>query len=1076
VGGLEFALLGAFEVRRDGRRLALGEVGTRKARTLLKLLLLEPGRVVPVDRIVDAIWGDDLPAKPEDNVATMVSRLRATLGADVVGGGRGGYAASATNRVDVVDAEALVRTGELRLADGDAGLARAAADQALALLSKGPVLVDEPDAAWADEARRHAERLVRRARAVAWDASLTLDDVKAARAVAEAAVAADPLDEEAHRALMRSDWRAGQPARALATYGALRSRLADELGADPGPETEALYLAILRDEAEPDDRRAEDDVVVASEPTLAGGPDLVGRSHELARLEALWRAAVDGHPALVIILGEAGIGKSGLANAAGAIAVTTGGLLVDARCYDAERSLPIQPFIEAIRSAASRLHPDTLRRVMSEGEGPLGQLVPEIAGTLHGGRLEPVEREIEERRVFEAVAGFFRRLADHQPVLLLIDDVHQAGTATVELLHFLVRRLRSDRMLVVATMRPDEAQDVVDLLSPLATTIELGPLDDGAIAEIATSMGAPELAAPVARLTRGHTLYVLEALRAVTEIAGEERSGVQIPPTLQDAVLTRVRRAGRAVEELLRGAVILGSAWEVTSTAALLGIPLEDAVQRAERALAARLVIEVGPLYEFANDLIRDVIYDSTPAPTRVARHRVVAGLVRDNPEAVARHAAAAGESEQAMTAWEGAAARATQRFANRDAERSLTEALAAAAHVDDPTAEARIRLARGRAHEQLGDYTEAHEDHRVALELARVLGDAGLEASALERLGWTAYYARDARAADHLAAQANELAAAAAAAQGARPGALLLAGRLRHWHGDLEGAERVFRDTLAAANDDHGLAWQAECQLGSVLAHRDEWLEACRLLDAAVLDAGPHSLLRPLLGALFFGALAHGQLGDLGGALQRLARKQQLLDKYDLPYYRARTATTTAWVYGQVGDWARASDHAARALELSWSTAVRLGAGELHERAHAQMVVAECAFRAGDADEATRQLDATDALLGLDLPFERRWELRLAELRSLLDPPRAEALLDLARLRGTRKYEALALAALGHRAEAAAVARPLGSDLLIARVAPEAEARAAADRVVVGLPQELRASFMTSGPPADRAKGAAAP
>ena len=117
-----------------------------------------------------------------------------------------------------------------------------------------------------------------------------------------------------------------------------------------------------------------------------------------------------------------------------------------------------------------------------------------------------------------------------------------------------------------------------------------------------------------------------------------------------------------------------------------------------------------------------------------------------------------------------------------------------------------------------------------------------------------------------------------------------------------------------------------------------------------------------------------------------------------------------------------------------------------------------------GDETTATAHLERVDALALLDLAFTWRWELRGIALRARMEPARADELRDLARARGCRKYEALALAALGRAEEAAAVARPLGSDLLLTHVAPVAEARAAAERVAARLPAELRKTYVLRG------------
>ena len=127
-------------------------------------------------------------------------------------------------------------------------MALAAAEQAIGLLSTGPAVADEPYATWADVARGEQRELLRRARLVAAEAALAIGDTRSALRCAGAAMAADPLDEAACRWYMSASAAAGEPAKSLAAYAALRTRLAEELGADPAPQTQDLHLAVLRDQ------------------------------------------------------------------------------------------------------------------------------------------------------------------------------------------------------------------------------------------------------------------------------------------------------------------------------------------------------------------------------------------------------------------------------------------------------------------------------------------------------------------------------------------------------------------------------------------------------------------------------------------------------------------------------------------------------------------------------------------------------------------------------------------------------------------------------------------------------------
>ena len=243
---IELRLVGTFGVIRDGAELTEGELGSRKSRTLLKLLAVDRPGLVPVDRIIDVLWADGPPAAAEQNVASLVSRLRGVLGSGVILGGRPGYrlAGSAEVSVDLDTAARYCEHAERKLGASPA-IALAAAEQAIGLLSAGTALADEPYSSWVDPARDELRELLRRARLAAAEAALAISDGRAAVRYAEAATVADPFDEAAHRWYMSACAAAGEPAKALAAYAELRDRLAEELGADPAPQTQELHLALL---------------------------------------------------------------------------------------------------------------------------------------------------------------------------------------------------------------------------------------------------------------------------------------------------------------------------------------------------------------------------------------------------------------------------------------------------------------------------------------------------------------------------------------------------------------------------------------------------------------------------------------------------------------------------------------------------------------------------------------------------------------------------------------------------------------------------------------------------------------
>ena len=384
--GVAIRLVGRLSVVRDGVALADKKVGSRKARTLLAVLAAEPDASRGAEWLAARLWPEHAPKDPADNVATLVSRLRSALGPAAIVGDRGGWQLGDVD-VDVREAAHLVDVASQHLTS-EPTLAFSAATQAVRLL-EGDVLVGEPDAHWLTALQQHVRRLTQDAHHAAAAASLAVDDPARALVFAEAAVAADPFDETAVRLLLRAAAAAGEPARGLAAYERLRRTLADELGTDPAPETRQAFLDQL---AEKPGDRAE---LLPHPARLAGQPThvIAGREAEISQLRERWAQAVSGVPGLVLLCGEAGIGKTRLSQEVVAMVRATGGLVLQARCYETERSLLLQPLVDALRPEILRSTPATLREIAGDRSGSLALLVPEIVDVLG-----PMPRDVASPR------------------------------------------------------------------------------------------------------------------------------------------------------------------------------------------------------------------------------------------------------------------------------------------------------------------------------------------------------------------------------------------------------------------------------------------------------------------------------------------------------------------------------------------------------------------------------------------------------------------------------------------------------------------------------------------------------
>lgn len=944
----------------------------RKARSLLQLLALARGRPVPADALVDALWGDDPPARPGDQLAVLASRLRRELGRDRIERSDGGYRIRADWQ-DVTELEAVVAEAERRHAEGEIAGAVSAARIGLTL-ARGPVPEPRTDAPWAIADHAAAVRLVHRARQVAAAAFLDAGLWRDALDLAAADALADPLDEHGVRTVMRAQAAVGQPALALAAYAALRETLADELGTDPSAETDALHTAILRGEVAP----------------RAPGPAqtmLVGRTSQVAHLNALLRRAVDDRSARVAkVSGEAGIGKTTLLDAWSGARRTGGDLLLAGTCHPLDRAAPLDVVLTAIADHL-RGSPDADALLGPE----LSTLAPLLGLTSTGvGEPRAVDPALGPATLYAAVTAVLGRIAGSTGAILVIDDAHLAGQGFADWLGYVLRR--PIPVLVIVGARPAEGPDL-----PATDEIGLGPLDREQVAELVGRDRADDLYAR----SGGHPLFLAELAAVPT---GE------LPPSLVDAVSGRCDQMGTA-GDLVRAAAVLGDL-DVEMLAAVLNRRALDVLADVELGEQRGLLVEDAGRHRFRHDLVREALVTGTTTGRRELLHReagrVLAGRPDADPAAVADHARLGGDRVLAATWLRIAAERAAERFDHATAEELLDESLALVPDHDTLVARAQVRIRRG-------SYRAAEDDVNAAT-------DAG--ARRWEVGAWAAYF--DRRFDDALRYADDGTLGAADAEERTR--FLVASGRILHARGDLYTARDRLSEAMAAASGDDRL--EAAAWLGVVEAHRSSAAEAIRLLRPLTRAGVDADHTTAYLHALLFTGHALAVDGRAANALDCFDRYRAEVERRDVPRFAGRGVNFGGWVLRNVGATSEGLDAHQEALAL----ADDVGFPEMTVAALEDL--AEERIRAQDPDAAAVLLDRARTALAGDLVFGWRLAMKLALLDAQVQLlagtsqealRTAEALATSAREMGVPRYESCA-SLVAHRARHA-LALPVDQD-----------------------------------------------
>jgi DNA-binding SARP family transcriptional activator len=880
---VRFGVLGPFVAEDDRGPLALR--GPRH-RAVLARLLVARGRVVPVDVLVDDLW----PAPADGSagaVQTFVSALRRALEpgraprtpARLLVTSGPGYALRAED-VEAWRFEAVVTTPGAAVPELDGALA----------LWRGPAYAEFAGEAWAraEIDRLDALRLLageRRAEAM-------LAAGRAAEAVPdlEAQVVAHPLREDGWRLLGLALYGAGRQGDALGALRRAREVLKTELGVDPGPGLRQAEADILAQSPR---------LAVPARPAVASAAPspaetLVGRAEELALLRAEAERAERGEIRLVLVSGEAGAGKTALAETfAGRLAAR--GWTTAWGASPEDEGLPAGwPWMRIL---------DTLD-APSEEDSALGLLAASSPPDRPAG-IDPFTARFRLRR---AVSDHLAAVAREAPVLLVFDDLHWAGAETLALLASVLAEPGAGPVLVVTTYRStDPPAALTGFLGRVARTeparLYLGGLSPDDVREVARStVGqdiSPATAKAIHRRSGGNPFFVRELARLFDADASAE-----VPPGVRDVVRHRVARLDGATRDVLHRAAVAGREVDLDLLTELTGADVLDAL---ETAIRAGFLVEPGPRrFRFAHDLVREALYEELSLSRRTRWHAAVGQVLErtrpDDVEALAHHFLLAGSPAAGPYA-RRAAERAERRCAPHEAARLWRAALG---HASDVRERLEVIMGLVRALAVVGSLAEAREHRAEAVSLAEAVGDPVLTAHVLGAFDvpavWTAN--DDPELAARIVAVAERTLADLPPERRADRCRLLatLALELRNTGGDRGRAAAREAEALARDLGDPALlAFALNARFMHAFHRAGLAPERVRIGRELVDVAAAHALVTfEVLGHLVL-VQAHAALADLPAADRHAEAADRLAADHDLPLvgvftqgYRAMRASIT--------------------------------------------------------------------------------------------------------------------------------------------------------------------------------------
>ncbi len=764
--GLKIDIFGEFRVSRGGILIGSEEWGRQKARSLLKLLLTRPGCVFSRDEIVEALWPDTSPEGAERSLRVTVSLLRRTLEPELEHGTdsryilrrRPGYSFDRDAGCEVDAWEFEKRQARAEAARQAERLDQAIEEYRGALdLCQGEYLAEDPYEEWTMEPReewRESRLLVfsRLSECLALRGRYT-----EAVQTCNRALDIDDFGEDLHRRLMLYHYCAGEQALALQAYRRYARTLNTELGAAPSPELLHLKQQIeARDVPGVDElRRYPKPRHPLRLPYSLSRTHFVGRDREYAVLAERLRETMDGAGGVVTVEGEAGVGKTRLAEEFLGYARSRGVRVLSGRCYERDLGPPLEPVTEALGPVA-----DVDEVVSGDSDRHAGEVTH--VWTAKPYDVTHIYHTLTRRLVRESRSG------EYEALILFVDDVQWSDPATLEFLSYLAKRVSGERILLVFSYRREQASSLSEWLDGLAerrlaTPLSLGRLSLEDLTRILVRMSSRRfgelslLADFLHRESEGNPFYVVEYLRwliesgvlridshrRISELESEALGESALPSGVRALIRARFGALGDEERDIVELAAVIGRSFDPRLLSRATARREADVLGIVEPLISSGLIVETeaAKTYYFSHDKLRQTLYDDIGLHRRRELHLRVAGALAaagGEPAELAHHYLQAQDWRPALENLVLAARKAEENYAWQTTSKSYARALEVVEKLPDSDKERfELLAARERFLEHMDHREERARVVEEMLELASRLGDKARVAEAhIRRIG----------------------------------------------------------------------------------------------------------------------------------------------------------------------------------------------------------------------------------------------------------------------------------------------------------------------------------------------------